>query len=88
MDVLYLLVPMSVVLVFLIGAVFWFALSSGQFDDLEGPGHRVLDDDDLPPKFDLDQAPPGAGHLAFPTVEPTNKKPRKLTRKHAIQART
>lgn len=47
MDVLYLLVPLSVVLVFLIGAVFWWAVRSGQFDDLEGPAHRILMDDDL-----------------------------------------
>ena len=46
MDVLYLLIPLSVVLVFLIGAVFWWSLNSGQFDDLEGPAHRVLQDDD------------------------------------------
>jgi cbb3-type cytochrome oxidase maturation protein len=48
MEILYLLIPLSVVLVFLIGAVFWFALKSGQFDDLEGPGLRMLADDDRP----------------------------------------
>jgi cbb3-type cytochrome oxidase maturation protein len=48
MDILYLLIPLSFVLVFLIGAVFWFALRSGQFDDLEGPGFKVLLDDDTP----------------------------------------
>jgi len=48
MDILYLLIPLSVVLVFAIGAVFWWAVSSGQFDDLEGPAHRILMDDDLP----------------------------------------
>ena len=46
MDILYLLVPLSVVLVFLIGAVLWFALHSGQLDDLEGPAMRILADDD------------------------------------------
>ena len=48
MDILYLLIPLSVVLVFAIGAVFWYALRSGQFDDLEGPGFKVLLDDDAP----------------------------------------
>ena len=48
MDILYLLIPLSVVLVFLIGAVFWWSLRSGQFDDLEGPAHRILQDDDDP----------------------------------------
>jgi cbb3-type cytochrome oxidase maturation protein len=48
-DILYLLIPLSVVLVFLIGAAFWWSVSSGQFDDLEGPAHRILTDDDSPP---------------------------------------
>jgi cbb3-type cytochrome oxidase maturation protein len=49
MDILYLLVPLSVLLVFLIGAVFWWSVRSGQLDDLEGPAHRILSDDDSPP---------------------------------------
>ena len=48
MDILYLLIPLSVVLVFLIGAAFWWSVRSGQFDDLEGPGFRILMDDDQP----------------------------------------
>jgi len=47
-DILYLLIPLSLVLVFLIGAVFWWSLQGGQFDDLEGPAHRILQDDDDP----------------------------------------
>jgi cbb3-type cytochrome oxidase maturation protein len=46
LDILYLLVPLSVVLAFLAGAVFWFALGSGQFDDLDGPALKILADDD------------------------------------------
>lgn len=45
---MYLLVPISVLLVFAIGAVFWWSLRYGQFDDLEGPAYRVLMDDDTP----------------------------------------
>ena len=48
MEILYLLIPMSVVLVFVIAAIFWWCLKSGQFEDLEGPGYRVLMDDDVP----------------------------------------
>jgi len=67
MDILYLLVPLSVALVFLIGAVFWFALKSGQFDDLEGPALRIVADDDRAAgagedAFDLDQKAPLDGH--------------------------
>jgi cbb3-type cytochrome oxidase maturation protein len=46
MDILYLLIPLSIVLVFLIGTGFWWSLRSGQFDDLDGPGYRILMDDD------------------------------------------
>ena len=48
MESLYLLVPLSVALVFLIGALFWRALEGGQFDDLDRPGHDLLQDDDAP----------------------------------------
>ena len=48
MDILFLLIPLSVVLVFVIGAVFWLALRGGQFDDLESPGLDVVLDDDKP----------------------------------------
>lgn len=47
---LYLLIPLSVVLVFVIGVVFLRSLRSGQFDDLEGPGFRILVDDPDPPR--------------------------------------
>jgi cbb3-type cytochrome oxidase maturation protein len=46
MEILYLLIPLSVVLVFLVGAAFWWSVAHGQFDDLEGPAHRILSDDD------------------------------------------
>jgi len=46
MDILYLLIPLSLVLVFIIAALFWWSLRSGQYEDLEGPGHRILMDDD------------------------------------------
>jgi len=46
MEILYLLVPISVVVVFLIAIAFWWSLRNGQFDDLEGPSYRILMDDD------------------------------------------
>lgn len=48
MEILYLLIPLSVVLVFLIAGVFWWSLKSGQFEDMEGPAYRILMDDDRP----------------------------------------
>lgn len=48
MEILYLLIPLSIVLVFLIGVVLWWSVRNGQFDDLQGPAYRVLMDDDKP----------------------------------------
>jgi cbb3-type cytochrome oxidase maturation protein len=48
MEVLYLLIPLSLVLVGAIVWAFFWAVRSGQFDDLEGPAHRILMDDDEP----------------------------------------
>jgi cbb3-type cytochrome oxidase maturation protein len=48
MESIYLLIPISVLLVFGIAFAFWWSVRSGQFDDLEGPGFRILMDDDLP----------------------------------------
>lgn len=42
MEILYLLVPLSVVLVFFILAGVWWAIHSGQFDDIEKEGERIL----------------------------------------------
>ncbi|HOB47561.1 MAG TPA: cbb3-type cytochrome oxidase assembly protein CcoS [Zoogloea sp.] len=59
MESLYLLIPLSIVLVFVIGVVFWWSVKSGQFDDLEGPGYRmVVDDDDPPPVENSVKKPP------------------------------
>jgi cbb3-type cytochrome oxidase maturation protein len=44
MDILYLLIPLSAVLVLAIIAVFGWALHHGQFDDVEREGARILDD--------------------------------------------
>jgi cbb3-type cytochrome oxidase maturation protein len=45
MDILYLLIPLSAVLVLIIIGVFGWAVHSGQFDDLEAEGERILDAD-------------------------------------------
>ena len=48
MEIIYLLIPLSVILVGVIIWIFLWAIRSGQFDDLEGPAHRILMDDDSP----------------------------------------
>ena len=48
MDIMYLLVPISVLLVFVIGLIFWWALNNRQFDGLDDAAGRILDDTDTP----------------------------------------
>ena len=42
MDILYLLIPLSVLVVFALMGVFAWALHADQFDDLEREGERIL----------------------------------------------
>lgn len=42
MDILYLLIPLSVVLVFFILGGLWWAINRGQFEDIEAEGERIL----------------------------------------------
>ena len=48
MDILILLIPLSLVIVGVIAWVMLWAAKSGQFDDMEGPAHAILMDDDKP----------------------------------------
>jgi cbb3-type cytochrome oxidase maturation protein len=57
MESLYLLIPISVLLVFAIGLAFWYSLRGGQFDDLEGPAYRVVMDDDRPVEAEAGKKP-------------------------------
>lgn len=48
MPALYILIPVAIALVgFAIWLFFW-AVDSGQYDDLDGPAHSILFDDDDP----------------------------------------
>lgn len=58
MEVLYLLIPLAVVLAGVIVWAFFWSVKSGQFDDLEGPAHRILMDRDKP---DVRASGPPAG---------------------------
>jgi cbb3-type cytochrome oxidase maturation protein len=45
MDILYLLIPLSVVLVLLVLIGLWWAIHKGQFEAIEGEGERILRND-------------------------------------------
>ncbi|MGE0385267.1 MAG: cbb3-type cytochrome oxidase assembly protein CcoS [Gammaproteobacteria bacterium] len=48
MDIVYLLIAVSMLVVVAIVAVFLWAIQSGQFDDLDDPGQRLIADEDDP----------------------------------------
>ncbi len=47
MESLYLLIPLSVLLVLGIGGLLAWSVMSGQFDELEREGERILDESDV-----------------------------------------
>lgn len=57
MSILYLMIPMGIIIV--AGALwaFFWAVDSGQFDDLESPAWRILLDDDTKPPDEAGKAP-------------------------------
>ena len=46
MDIIYLLLPIALIIVLIIIGVFFWAVKSDQFEDMEGPAYRILMDDD------------------------------------------
>jgi cbb3-type cytochrome oxidase maturation protein len=56
MEIIYLLIPLSLLLVGLIVWIFVWAIRSGQYDDMEGPAHRILMDDDEPVNEDKEDS--------------------------------
>lgn len=45
MDILFLLIPFSVILVLIILGGLWWAIYSGQFEDIDEEGERILHED-------------------------------------------
>lgn len=42
------LIPIAVMVMVVVVVAFIYTVKSGQYDDLEGPAHRILMDDDDP----------------------------------------
>ena len=57
MESVFILIPISVILAFIIAYFFWWSGKNGQFDDLEGPAHRILMDDDSTDRLNADEKP-------------------------------
>lgn len=62
METLLILVPISLAGVAVIVALLWWAIDSGQYDDLKGPAESILCDEDVPvtdePEPAKGEAPP------------------------------
>ena len=57
MSALYILIPVALVLVAFAIWLFFWAVDSGQYDDLDGPAHSILfDDEDPQHKAGIEQA--------------------------------
>jgi cbb3-type cytochrome oxidase maturation protein len=54
MNSIYLLIPLSLVLVGAAVWAFFWAVNSGQFEDLDEPGRSVLDDEAQPKETPAD----------------------------------
>ncbi|MDP9521585.1 cbb3-type cytochrome oxidase assembly protein CcoS [Pseudomonas putida] len=48
MPALYVMIPAALLLVGVAVYIFFWAVDSGQYDDLEGPAHSILFDDQDP----------------------------------------
>ncbi|MDA3870203.1 MAG: cbb3-type cytochrome oxidase assembly protein CcoS [Gammaproteobacteria bacterium] len=57
MEALYLLIPLALLLVAVIVWIFLWAVKSDQFEDLEGPAHRIIMEDDDKVKEKTDNEP-------------------------------
>jgi len=56
MESLYLLIPVSLLIVLAIGGVLAWSVLGGQFDDLDAEGRRILEDDDADARLARDQS--------------------------------
>lgn len=55
MSVIFVLIPLAVIIVSIAIGVFFWAVKSNQFDDLERQGYNILFDDDLKKDSSKDQ---------------------------------
>ena len=44
MDILYIIIPLSVLLVLLVVAALWWAVLTGQFESVDQEGERIMKD--------------------------------------------
>ncbi|MBD3584446.1 cbb3-type cytochrome oxidase assembly protein CcoS [Salinimonas sp. HHU 13199] len=50
MSIIYVLIPLAILIVAIAIGIFFWAVRSNQFEDLDRQGYSILFDDDLPPE--------------------------------------
>lgn len=50
MSIIYVLIPIAIIIVALAVVIFFWAVKSNQFEDLDRQGYSILFDDDLSPE--------------------------------------
>jgi len=66
MEILFILIPVSIAFVALAIWIFGWAIKNGQYDDLEGPAHSILFDDDadmIPDRNDKPKTKPAKNSI-------------------------
>jgi cbb3-type cytochrome oxidase maturation protein len=59
MNIIFVLIPLGLALLVIAVAAFFWAVRSGQYDDLESPAWKILyDDDQAPPANPAPPKPP------------------------------
>ncbi len=58
MSIIYVLIPLAILLVALAIGIFFWAVRSNQFQDLERQGYSILFDDDLTDEQKSGETPP------------------------------
>ena len=56
MEIIYITIPVTLLLVAAALKIFFWASKSGQFDDMEGPAHQILFDDEPIKKKEVKKA--------------------------------
>ncbi|MDY7564073.1 cbb3-type cytochrome oxidase assembly protein CcoS [Pseudomonas sp. RTC3] len=73
MPALYIMIPAALLIVTIAIYIFFWAVDSGQYDDLDGPAHSVLFDDQDPQH--LAAMEEATGHKPVPQAENKDQAP-------------
>jgi len=55
LDIIYWLIPLTIIILVIAVAIFFWAVKDGQFSDLDSPAVSILLDDDTPKPIPSDQ---------------------------------